>query len=76
MSMENVRPYSPETVELWLDDKGRFAYEQYANHAEWTTYDGRRMPEWIDLTEAVRDHWTWSAQSVQRMVIESGERDG
>lgn len=73
MTQKIVRPYSPEAVALWMADKGLSAYEAYAEHADWTTYDGRPMPTWIDLTDDVRGHWEWTALHIHAMVVKASD---
>lgn len=51
-------------------DLGRLAYHAYGDHASWTTFDGRPMPLWDDLTDAVREHWDAAAEAV-RTELES-----
>lgn len=68
-----VRPYSPEAVAEWMDNNGKSSYEAYADHADWRTHDGRPMPQWVDLTDAVRGHWEWTAMHMRAMVIKSQE---
>jgi hypothetical protein len=76
MTEKIVRPYSPEAVAEWLANNGKSAYDAYAEHADWTTYDGRPMPQWDDLTDAVRGHWEWTAMYIRAMVIKSEVPDG
>lgn len=35
----------------------RVFYEAYGANANWKTFDGRAMPAWSDLNDAVRSHW-------------------
>ena len=37
-------------------------YEAYGDHAAWKTFDGRAMPAWEGLTDAVRSHWAAAAK--------------
>lgn len=71
MSPKMIKPYSPEAVAEWLADNGKSAYDAYADHAGWTTYDGRQMPQWADLTDVVRGHWEHTAMHIRAMVIKS-----
>lgn len=48
----------------------QIAYEAYAEDADWQTFDGRPMPEWGDLTDAVREHWDAAVSAVITEVLE------
>lgn len=37
-------------------------YEHYGDHAQWKTFDGRAMPAWGALNDAVRSHWGAAAR--------------
>ena len=71
MTEKIVRSYSPEHVAMWMTDKARSAYEAYAEHADWTTYNGRAMPRWSDLGDDVRGHWEWTAMHIHAMVVKA-----
>lgn len=43
---------------------GQVAFDAYRSHVSATTYDGRPIPEWGDLTDAVRGAWEASAWAV------------
>jgi hypothetical protein len=40
------------------------AYEGYAQATGGKTYDGRDMPDWWGLTDAIRSAWEAAAQAV------------
>ncbi len=33
------------------------AFNAYGEHCGWKTFDGRDMPRWADVNDAVRSHW-------------------
>ncbi len=45
-------------------DLGQIAYEAYAKSTGGKTYDGRDMPKWDDLPEAIRTAWRAAADAV------------
>lgn len=53
------------SADQWAIGYGKTAYEAYGRDADWKTYDGRPMPTWDDLTEAVRGHWIAAALAVE-----------
>lgn len=36
-------------------------FDAYGEHCGWKAWDGRPMPRWEDLNEAVRSHWKAAA---------------
>lgn len=61
---KSCQDYSPEGVRAWMDGYGRTAYEAYSRNAQGLTFDGRPMPDWNDLTDAVQNHWIMAALTV------------
>ena len=44
------------------------AFEAYGDHAGWSTFDGRKMPGWDDISETVQDHWIAAVERVLRII--------
>lgn len=40
----------------------RSMFDAYGDHADWKAWDGRPMPQWSEVNDAVRSHWVASAQ--------------
>lgn len=40
-----------------LEELAIKAYDAYGTDAGWKTFDGRPMPKWYDLGDAVQAHW-------------------
>lgn len=43
---------------------GQIAFEAYSKAMQGKTYDGKPIPHWSELSEAVRDGWRAAAQSI------------
>lgn len=50
---------------------GEFLFNAYNDHGEtpWKTFDGRDVPRWPDLTDAVRAKWTASAAALKAKFV-------
>lgn len=46
-------------------DLGRLGYEAYSAHTGGRTFDGRPMPAWPDLPDAIRAAWSASARAIR-----------
>ena len=47
----------------------RVAYEAYANHTGWKSLaTGQGLPQWDQLSEAIKDAWNTSAECVAKKV--------
>lgn len=42
----------------------QFGYEAYAESSGGKNYEGKPMPKWDELPEAIRLHWARAAQSM------------
>jgi hypothetical protein len=51
---------------------GKVAFDAYSDHADYKTHDGKPIPQWDDLTDAVREHWDAAALA----AIEQWDQDG
>lgn len=51
---------------------GKVAFDAYSDHADYKTHDGKPIPRWNDLTDAVRGHWDAAAAA----AIEQSDQDG
>ncbi len=47
---------------------GEVAYRAYAHERDNKTYDGREMPAWADLGEAIQAAWNAAAEAVRAHV--------
>lgn len=54
---------------------GQNAYEVYADHADWKSFDGRDLPQWDGLSEAVQGHWETVADAVTPPVLDISDRE-
>lgn len=48
---------------------GQIGYEAYGDDAHWLTYDGRPMPPWPKLGDAVRNHWEAAAETIAESLF-------
>lgn len=46
-------------------------YTAYGNHADWTTWNGNQMPNWVDLSDTVQSHWIAAAKCAMCIVVEN-----
>lgn len=44
---------------------GQMAYTAYATATEWKNFQGAEMPDWYELTEAIRRAWILAAKAVR-----------
>lgn len=43
---------------------GQIGYDAYGEFTGWRTFDGRPMPEWVDLGERVQGAWQAAADAI------------
>jgi hypothetical protein len=48
-------------------------FNAYGEHCGWKTFDGREMPDWEGINDAVRSDWTAAAEWVIATYIESSQ---
>lgn len=53
------------------DTLGRIAFEAYSRAMNGKTYDGKPIPKWEDLSEAVREGWRQATIAVQQNMVET-----
>ena len=44
-------------------DLARVMFDAYGAHCDWKAWDGRPMPSWEAVNDAVRSHWEAAAQA-------------
>ena len=44
-------------------------FNAYGEHCGWKTFDGRDMPRWDGINDAVRSHWVAVADYVKSRLI-------
>ena len=44
-------------------DLARVMFDAYGAHCDWKAWDGRPMPTWEAVNDAVRSHWEAAAQA-------------
>lgn len=63
------------TQDSYEEQDGQIAYNAYGDHASWLTFDGRPMPRWDELGDAVRSHWIAAAARVSRRTLSNVSRE-
>lgn len=56
----------------WKEQYGQMAYNAYWDDAKGFTFDGRTMPRWDELGDAVRAHWICAASTVALSAVKHG----
>lgn len=56
----------------WDRQYGELAYNAYWDSAQGRTFDGRTMPRWDELGDAVRSHWIRAAARVATKAMTRG----
>ena len=60
-------------------DLARIMFDAYGAHCEWKAWDGRPMPTWEAINDAVRSHWVAAATAAREALrmadAQSGEVD-
>lgn len=74
-SLENYK-VSNETViatkidtNLGLEYYGKLAFEAYRANANFTTYDGKPIPDWSELSDKVKENWINAAKAVANDIM-------
>lgn len=50
------------TCKLSTAEVAEGMFNAYGEHCGWKTFDGRDMPRWADINDAVRSHWFAAAE--------------
>jgi hypothetical protein len=58
--------------DTWEEQYGQVAYNAYWDSASGKTFDGRSMPRWDQLGDAVRSHWVAAATRVATRAMQTG----
>lgn len=48
---------------------GRVAFEAYGDAVSWTAYNGQPMPQWPEVSEAIREGWRSAAMAVRERCV-------
>lgn len=60
-------------------DLARIMFDAYGAHCDWKAWDGRPMPTWEAVNDAVRSHWVAAATAAREALrmadAQSGEVD-
>lgn len=46
----------------YIDTFAEGLFNAYGEHCGWKTFDGRDMPRWDGINDAVRGHWKAAAE--------------
>lgn len=66
--LNNVLNTSADDVNL-----GQLAFESYGQACDWTTFDGRPMPNWEQVGPRVRNLWTVAAAAIVSHCMTNGK---
>lgn len=64
-------PTDDATAPMGLTTLARSMFDAYGEHCGWTTFDGRPMPRFADVTPAVRSHWRAAAKEAAYRVTKA-----
>lgn len=53
-----------EWLEMQQKSLGQCAFEAYAEHQNWTAYNGERIPDWDNAKPGVQGAWEAAADAV------------
>lgn len=68
--VEDAKPTAADIeVDLDVELLGRTAFEAYSDSVGGHTYDGKPIPTWPSLSDAVRLGWTRAASAVAACVV-------
>jgi len=54
-----------------IEALARIGYEAYGAKADWKAYDGKPMPQWVELPQHIRDKWMAATEAILDTAVKA-----